>query len=1559
MKIIRSHKTLFKKIFIIGFVIAATSIVTFLAYSMSALKRLETESRSEAGQYLERLNGQASAYADSIINDAASAFSGSIKDGSTSSKALAHVGLNLSRGGLDRAQIWYQGQSGEIYSYGHYGGDVPIPQEFRKFKDCGLGSGAILYQNELYTLIYRAFESRRSKGSDAGYLIMALPKAPVYGLLDEDERIVGIELCGSAAGAEDIPRPESVFSIPLITSDSTVIGLANIKKAALSSTYRNIWEWEITLLGFLPLLCIFIFGYLLVRYFESFSDHSDALCRLLRKEKPGVEIFRRDQHTVEKYMPELAELFSLAEENVVERVELKKDLELLGMTLEMIGEKGFEGRSLNEILELFLQALPGYGGAVFAFEPSDGSPTLLGKYKVNEELIHMLTNTLKGMAFLKAAQKQTSGMSLDDLLGQSADRDLADISSIYESVYAYPLRFKAQIIATLVLVSIEKESGDRFLNNLGDLSIKLMAILAYGASLEQEKRSRSKGSRILQETSGAISSTLDLPSVLTIVAHRLTDYSGATYCMILLNIDNSGDAEVASFYSKRREGVYAPDVSRINLVEFPRLADAIRAKRATILGAQDIAGLSNEEKAFFCADSIKSLTILPISHSAKFIGSIVLGEERTGARGATSGEELSFIQAIASQAASAIENARLYGTIRQKVEQLTASFNVSAAINSEIDIDSMLARVLEATGDYLDNTSSVIFMLDETRRILRPLASGGSGPVIGSDGGLPIRNDTIPGLVASTGESVIIDDIRLDSQLKSSFPETLSELAVPVKISEKVIGVFGVGSESQNNFSSRDEDFLQSLAAQIAVAMERARLFEQERKRSQRLKTIFEFSRKTSESLNLHEVLKLAVDSIQEAFGYHLVAIFLIDNEHRRFFVAQQAAAIGKEMPSDFTVDLDKGLLGRAVNARKTLYCANVKTDPNYVPAIDEVQSEVCIPIIAVDNVLGVLDVESMYADNFAAEDISILETLVDILAVAIDNSYLFKETMEKAERLGLIDKINTAISAALDLDSFFNVVAKAVADNAGYRWTLLLVPDGDTFSCKAGYSPRSLGNIYHEPVIEMLKDKLRQVFSGGRPEFVSFKELTGLGGPEKLQPVVDAGIRHLALLPIGNPDKSEAILTVGSSRTDGFTRQELSLLNDLAVHLRIAWQNTQLYEQLKTAYRQLQDAQDRMVQTEKLRALGEMSSGVVHDFNNILAAILGRVQLMIKGVDAEESHGRRQFLRKNLEVIEKAAMDGSLILSRISEFTKKKPTEKFVSLHIDQIIADVIELTKPRWYDEARAAKKNIAVEFHRSGSLLTTGSPSELREVFTNLIINAVDAIPGMGKISIDASIENESLISIVVEDNGQGMSDETKKKIFEPFFTTKGKRGTGLGLSVTYGIINRHGGKIEVESSPSRGSKFIITIPRRKDPSEESIEHQSDNRQPVRSSILIVDDEESLAEVLTEILESGDYQVDAVSSGAGALEAMSERKYDVLITDLGMNDISGWDLADAVYERYHDMKVIVATGWGAQVEPGSLSMHHVNSLISKPFKIGEILRVVGNVLKCDRDEVLVEQI
>jgi GAF domain-containing protein/CheY-like chemotaxis protein len=1560
MNIIRSHRSLFHKIAVLWLVVLVVSVAMILAYRISAPVGAVASSSKEAGDYLNRLETKSYEFADSLMGRFCSARGTQDYADKTPRSIAVDLEDLLDSEGFEGTLIWLEGPSGEMIYRGEKDGSespVEIDAAFRQPAEI---QNTIVVDNEVYTLVSRTIPGPQPDGESALILTTAIPKTRLYEKFDDLHRFAGFEFPEvRPAGNEPLVSGDTVF-VPLYVEGSQppILAGAEIPRSARLPA-GNEWRWELIVLGLLPLISIGILFRLLIRYFGTFADHSEALSRLLRDDKPESEIFRRDTRSIGRYMPELARIFNMAEKSVKEKADLRKLLQRVSMSLNLTDEKGFEERYLNEVIEILLHDIEGCGAAILVFEPSDGLPSIIGRYNLGEDFICGLIDSPTGLDFIRNVARHDSRTSLSHLAQPDENSESLHIFSEYEDVLVYPLRFRSQVVGILVLAVSGMEQRQDVFADIESLFLDVFSLCAYSALLEKEKLVLTDGTRILQETSIAISSTLDLSSVLTVVAHRLTDYAGATYCMILLNANDSGDLEVTSFYSKRRDEVPAPDTSRINQADFPELADIIRGRRAAVLGPTDISELSPAEKSFFRAGAIKNLTILPVSHSATSIGVIVLGEERSAARASVDGEKLSFMQAIASQAASAIENARLYGFVKSKVDQLMVSFNVSSIINSEIDIDSMLNKVLRITGDYLKRRSLAIFLVDEDRRRLKMIALRGHRPLLVDNDVFPISNDSIPGLSVSTGESVSIDDTRLDPRLKTVFPEAFSELAVPIRAGGKTTGVLCAGSARANDFSNVDEEFLRSLAAQISVAMERARLFDLERERSLRLRTVFDVSRKVSETLNLDLVLSLAVSSIREAFGYHLVSIFMVDRGLGKFVVGQQSAMEGMQMPDGFTVDLDQGLLGRAVSSRKTLYCADVKASPHYVQAVDEVRSEVCIPMVAGDKILGVLDVQSAHPGGFQADDIGTLEVLADILAVAIDNSYLFKETTEKAERLGLLDKINTAISTALDLDSFFNVVGRAVADNAGYRWTLLVVPDGDSFVCKARYSPESVGDIYPEPVLELLATRLRTVLSRSEAEFISFEEMSRLGRLEELQPAVEAGIRHLALLPIGQLRRSEAVLVVASSKDDGFSTQELALLNDLAVHLRIAWQNSKLYEKLKTAYNQLQDAQERIIQTEKLRALGEMSSGVVHDFRNILAAILGRVQIITRKLDDSSEASANDFVRNHLEVIEKAASDGSSILSRISEFTKRKPTEAFVNLRVDRIIQDVIELTRPQWHDGAIAAGKEISIDFQRSGTLSMLGSPSELREVFTNMVINSVDAIQDEGRIGISAVRDEGNLIRIEFEDNGQGMDEETRRRIFEPFFTTKGGGGTGLGLSVTYGILSRHGGKIEVDSGTGRGTRFTILLPALGGEMRKPDAQEDDSTGSGRGSILIVDDEENLRDILTEVLESEGYSVHSVSDGSDARELMAEREYDLVISDLALPDFSGWELADEIFARYPNTRIIIATGWGAQVEPGTLSLHHVNGLINKPFQIAEIAKKVDLVLRRSRSELLIEQI
>src|SRR2546426_285858 len=286
----------------------------------------------------------------------------------------------------------------------------------------------------------------------------------------------------------------------------------------------------------------------------------------------------------------------------------------------------------------------------------------------------------------------------------------------------------------------------------------------------------------------------------------------------------------------------------------------------------------------------------------------------------------------------------------------------------------------------------------------------------------------------------------------------------------------------------------------------------------------------------------------------------------------------------------------------------------------------------------------------------------------------------------------------------------------------------------------------------------------------------------------------------------------------------------------------------------------EQFSQMEKLSALGELASGVAHDFNNTLAGILGRAQLMLRTNDPEK-------ISRGLNIIIKCAEDGAKTVKRIQDFARQRRDHDFEPVSIDQILFDVSEVTRPRWKDRAEASNIQISLDLQIRSKAKVMGDESELREVLVNMVLNAVDAMPVGGQLTLAAEDVEDSVV-ISVGDTGTGMAPEVTSRIFDPFFTTKGKAGMGLGLAVSFGIIRRHEGIVEVDSEVSRGTKFRITLPVA-NVSEDSIlpeilpkestfaEHSSasvtrrrDEHQP---NILVVDDEECVRELLRDILES----------------------------------------------------------------------------------------------------------
>jgi signal transduction histidine kinase/ActR/RegA family two-component response regulator len=373
----------------------------------------------------------------------------------------------------------------------------------------------------------------------------------------------------------------------------------------------------------------------------------------------------------------------------------------------------------------------------------------------------------------------------------------------------------------------------------------------------------------------------------------------------------------------------------------------------------------------------------------------------------------------------------------------------------------------------------------------------------------------------------------------------------------------------------------------------------------------------------------------------------------------------------------------------------------------------------------------------------------------------------------------------------------------------------------------------------------------------------------------------------------------------------------------------------------------EQYAQIEKLSALGELASGVAHDFNNTLAGILGRAQLLLSTNDPEK-------MEAGLQLIVKTAKDGAKTIKRIQDFARQRRDHDFQPVSVDQLLLDVREITRPRWKSRAESEGVHISLELKLgTDDERVMGDESELREVLVNMVFNAVDAMPEGGTITLSTR-ESGGMIEIAVSDTGTGMTDEVRPRVFDPFYTTKGKAGMGLGLAVSYGIIRRHEGSVAVYSEPGRGTSFRILLPpagvarARPTPAAEAPAIALVPQQPGRTRILVVDDEERVRELLRDILESEGYGVSLARGGREALELLSESHYDAVFTDLGMPGMSGWELARAVRERDDSVPLAVITGWGEAVGSTERDAARVDWVVTKPFDASQILAIAREVAR-----------
>ena len=482
-------------------------------------------------------------------------------------------------------------------------------------------------------------------------------------------------------------------------------------------------------------------------------------------------------------------------------------------------------------------------------------------------------------------------------------------------------------------------------------------------------------------------------------------------------------------------------------------------------------------------------------------------------------------------------------------------------------------------------------------------------------------------------------------------------------------------------------------------------------------------------------------------------------------------------------------------------------------------------------------------------------------------------------------------------------------------------------FTLRLGEGVVGHAALNREPVWS--DDVLARPFAGhGAPSLSS--------GVSPSAPAPEYGGRAILAAPVISRDTVLGAVCVCWDEVHAPDEREIRMLSALARQAAIAMENARLVGDLRHTLDELRAAQETLIRGATLRAVGEVAAGAAHHLNNLLAVILGRTQLLLM-------KRPEPSIADNLRSVERAAVDAADTVRRIQGFSGTTKAGKAARFDLNVVVREVMEFTRPRWQNDAKVRGATIEMLTQPDHVPAVFGQHLEISEALTNLVLNAADALAEGGRITIATRAEGERVF-VSVRDTGTGMSAEVKRRAFEPFFTTKGVKRTGLGLAVAYGTVQRHGGQISIESVPGAGTTVTLWLPAATR-AEEPIPVSDNNHAGRVGSVLVIDDETDVRDLVVDVLRSRGHHITAAAGGREGLERFEAGRYDVVLTDLGMPEVNGWEVARAVKASRTATSVLLLTGWADAMDVDSASL--VDGVLRKPFGVDQLAAAVAAAL------------
>ncbi|MGH7420330.1 MAG: hybrid sensor histidine kinase/response regulator [Candidatus Rokuibacteriota bacterium] len=643
-----------------------------------------------------------------------------------------------------------------------------------------------------------------------------------------------------------------------------------------------------------------------------------------------------------------------------------------------------------------------------------------------------------------------------------------------------------------------------------------------------------------------------------------------------------------------------------------------------------------------------------------------------------------------------------------------------------------------------------------------------------------------------------------------------------------------------------------------------------------------------------------------------------------------------EEMPS---------FLLEAVRRQEPVVISDPGCDPRVPPGwvgLFQAKSALVVPLIHQGRTAGVLILDHLKTLHvFTEEEIRLATTLAAQAAVALEKARLYDAIQQRLQQTETLLAVSQAIGSAPDLTEAIRrttrEMVRILGADTGVAWCV--TGGGDRFIPLAGYHvPRDLREPLSglplgpdDPLIDLVKRLRTALHSSNSKTDPRFNQPA-----LKLLPQAS-----LLIQPVQVSDELLGIFAISWMRdAHAFSMDDLRLADGIAKQAAVAIE--------------LHRTQRHIIEQERLNAVGKMASGLAHDFNNALVPISGYAEMLLEHPEILQDAAKST---KYLKLIMTGVEDAASVVSRLREFYRKREEgETYRPLSLNQMVEQAVALTRPRWRDEALGSGRTIQVEANMRPVPRVLGSESEIRELLTNLIFNAVDAMPEGGLIRMRTGIREASAseetplaprvpqVFLEVSDTGTGMTEDVRRRCLEPFFSTKGERGTGLGLPMVYGIVKRHRGTMDIESTVGKGTTFIVLLP-----ADTSQAREVAPRAQAPSGslhVLVVDDEPIARDVLSEYLMGDGHTVDTAVNGREGFEKFKAGRYALVITDRAMPEVGGDQLAAMVKEAAPETPVILLTGFGDLMNAAGEKPDGVDMVVKKPIRLATLREVLAKM-------------